>query len=94
MDVIWDGEYNFTHWDTQTAKWISEYDRINSDFGNTNYVNIRWGLKVARELLIHFGAHSALGGFQPVNEPWWNTPLPQLKDFYREVRKMVKIYAP
>jgi len=29
-----------------------------------------------------------------VNEPWWNTPLDPLFDFYREVRKLVRRYAP
>jgi len=89
MDVVWDGEFNFTHWDIQTAKWISNYDAVTGETGNINYVNIRWGLKVAKDFLIKYGSHSAFGGFQPVNEPWWNTPLPVLKDFYRAVRKMV-----
>jgi len=89
MDVIWNGDYNFTHWKTQTAKWISNYDRETGEVGNINYAHIKWGLDVAEGFLTRWGSHSAFGAFQPVNEPWWNTPLPVLKDFYREVRKMV-----
>ena len=37
-------------------------------------------------LLKIFGSHSAIVGFTPVNEPWANTPIEVLKDFYREVR--------
>lgn len=29
-----------------------------------------------------------------MNEPWWNTPLDTLRDYYREVRPLVQKYAP
>lgn len=45
-------------------------------------------------MLKRWGGHSAFGAFEPVNEPWWNTPIDQLKDFYREVRKWVQRLAP
>lgn len=51
MDVIWNGEHNFSHWETQTAKWISNYDAKTGKNGNINYLNIRWGLKVAKDFL-------------------------------------------
>lgn len=38
--------------------------------------------------------HSAFAAFQPVNEPWWNTPLDPLFDYYRKVRKLVQRFAP
>ena len=40
-------------------------------------------------ILKRFGSHSAVIGFEPVNEPWANSPLEVLYDFYREVRSMV-----
>ena len=40
-------------------------------------------------ILKMFGSHSALLGFEPVNEPWDKTPQNVLFDFYRKVRKMV-----
>jgi len=36
-----------------------------------------------------WGHHPAMGALEPVNEPWWNTPLPTLKDFYRKARDIV-----
>jgi hypothetical protein len=45
-------------------------------------------------MLIRWGNHSAFAAFEPVNEPWWNTPMPVLKDFYRDARKLVQRYAP
>ena len=41
-----------------------------------------------------WGNHPAHAAFEPVNEPWWNTPLDVLKDFYRDVRKLVQKHAP
>lgn len=43
---------------------------------------------------MRWGNHSAFGAFEPVNEPWWNTPLEPLKDMYRQVRKLVQRYSP
>lgn len=45
-------------------------------------------------LLKKWGAHSAFGALEPVNEPWPNTPLDVLKPFYRLVKKLVDKYAP
>jgi hypothetical protein len=59
-----------------------------------NYDHLAWTMHHSELLLQKYGTHSALGGFQPVNEPWWNTPLPVLKDMYRKVRKLVQRYAP
>ena len=45
-------------------------------------------------MLIPWGNHPALVGLSPVNEPWRNTPLDLLKDYYRNVRSLMKKYAP
>ena len=45
-------------------------------------------------MLQRWGSHSAVIGFQPINEPTEFTPLDYLKDYYRRVRKLVKRYAP
>lgn len=51
-------------------------------------------LDVSENLLKKWGTHSALYAFEPINEPWLETEIPLLKDFYRKVRKMVQRYAP
>lgn len=94
MDIQWDGDFNFSHWDTLDAKWATQYDSSTGLVGNVNYVNIKHGLKVAKDILIKWGAHSAFAGLEPINEPWYNTPIDMLKDYYRDVRSMVQLYAP
>lgn len=44
-------------------------------------------------MLKRFGNHSALIGYEPVNEPL-NTANVLMKEFYREVRKLVQRYSP
>jgi hypothetical protein len=40
-------------------------------------------------LLKQYGSHPAFYGLEPVNEPWWNSEMEVLKDFYRKVRLLV-----
>lgn len=45
-------------------------------------------------MLERWGSHEAFGAFEPVNEPWWNSPMDTLKDFYRSIRPLVQEYSP
>ena len=45
-------------------------------------------------MLRRWGSHPAFFAFEPVNEPWWNSDLTELKSWYREVRKLVQEHAP
>ena len=45
-------------------------------------------------MLLRWGNHPALIGFEPVNEPWKYTDLRVLKILYRDVRKMMQRLAP
>lgn len=45
-------------------------------------------------LLQRFGSHSAVIGFEPVNEPAFVTDIYALKNYYRESRRLVQRYAP
>ena len=56
--------------------------------------HIKWSLKQVEDILIRWGRHPALIGFEPVNEPWRNTPLYMLKAHYRDVRNLMKKHAP
>jgi hypothetical protein len=47
-----------------------------------NYAHFKWSLDQAEALLKKWGSHSALIGFEPVNEPF-KTNKVVLKDFYR-----------
>ena len=37
-----------------------------------------------------WGHHPAVYALEPVNEPWWNSDLPTLKEFYRQCREAVR----
>jgi len=41
-----------------------------------------------------WGHHPAVYALEPVNEPWWNTDIPTLKDFYRSVRSVIREINP
>ena len=41
-----------------------------------------------------WGNHPAVYALEPVNEPWWNSDMPTLKDFYRRTREVVRKYNP
>jgi glucan 1,3-beta-glucosidase len=83
----WVDENHFKHWSVQDARWMghwngTEYDWINQD-------NIDWAVENVRLLMEMWGNHPAVYALQPVNEPWENTDLPTLKDFYRTTRRVM-----
>jgi hypothetical protein len=41
-----------------------------------------------------WGKHPAVYALEPANEPWWNSDLPTLKDFYRSVRQVIREINP
>jgi hypothetical protein len=51
-------------------------------------------VKISLDFLKRWGKHKAFHAYEPVNEPWWSSDLPTLKDFYRTVRKLVQDNAP
>lgn len=80
--LTWDeGGYNFTHWPDNHAEWMGPW--VDGQMEHINYANLQWSLDVSEGLLQRWGDHSAFMAFEPVNEPWWNTNLDVLKDFYR-----------
>lgn len=85
--VTWTDETHYTH-DGNTA-WLGTGDHTFID-----YAHIKWSLDQMEAMLQRWGSHSALIGFEPVNEPDWNTNAVILKDYYREVRRLVRRYAP
>lgn len=58
------------------------YEYINQD-------NINFALETVQGLLDRWGNHPAVYAIEPVNEPWWASDIPTLKNFYRDVRQAV-----
>ena len=40
--------------------------------------------------MLKWGNHPAVHALEPVNEPWWNSDLPTLKNFYRSCREVIR----
>ena len=68
---------------------MGNWNSTTNKYDILNYDNLNHALDVAEGILGRWGSHSAFGAFQPINEPWQNTDIDILKDFYRKVRKMV-----
>lgn len=86
--VEWnDAGTNFTHWPILTADWAGDWN--GSEYLNYNYAHFKWSMDQMEAMLARWGAHSAVIGFEPINEPGGSTPLDYLKDYYRRVRKLV-----
>ena len=69
------------HWNGTKYDWI-------------NNKNIQWGVDNVTKLMNMWGNHPAVYALEPVNEPWWNSDIPALKDFYRSVRKEIQKVNP
>jgi len=61
-----------------------------SSYDFIDYDNMNWSIDTVRGLLEEWGDHPALYALEPVNEPWWCSDLPTLKEFYKTVRTMMR----
>ena len=88
-NVEWLNDTHFSHWPNAQANWEGQWNISAGKYDHINYDNLKWSTDVSEHLLQRWGNHSAFFAYEPVNEPWWNTNLDVLKDFYRDVRKLV-----
>ena len=92
--TVWTDENNFNHWDTAVGDWIGTFDMNTWSYPEINQDNLDWALDTIQGLLDTWGTHDALYAIEPVNEPWWATDLDTLKDFYRNVRNLMRDQQP
>ena len=90
----WSDENNFSHWEHAFGEWMGEWDNDAGKYVSINYDNIAWAKDTVQGLLDTWGDHEALYAIEPVNEPWWCSDLDVLKDFYRDVRTMMREQQP
>ena len=88
-DVEWPDETHFNHWGHQSAEWIGTFDIESQTYTKINHENIQRSLQINHDMLTTFGHHKSFGAYEPVNEPWGNTPYEVLSDFYRQTRQQV-----
>lgn len=87
-ESLGDGYIEFNHWDNLALDWLWDWDH------HLNFAHMKWSVDQMEGILQRWGSHSALIGLEPVNEPNYWTDQTFLKAYYREVRKMVRQYAP
>ena len=80
----------FDHWNYRSADWIGNYNITSKNYTNINYNNIQFTLRIIELILDKYQDKKAFWGLEPLNEPWENTPLKELKIFYKESYNIFK----
>ena len=88
--IDWSDDTHF--WHNGDSRWMGPWNGSSYDF--IDYDNINWAVDTVSGLLEEFGSHASLYALEPVNEPWWCSDLPTLKDFYRTVRNNMREFNP
>jgi glucan 1,3-beta-glucosidase len=92
--VKWSDDQHFSHWPDSVGEWQGEWDSDAQQYSYLSHDNMNWSLKQAEGFLKRWGQHTAFYAYEPVNEPWWNSDMDSLFQFYRDTRALVQQYAP
>ena len=63
-------------------------------YDSINTAHIQWAVDNVSALMVLWGQHPAVYALEPVNEPWWSSDIPTLKQFYRDCREIVRTANP
>ena len=89
-EVTWSDETHFAHNDV--ANWMGPWNGTAYEY--INYSNVDFALQTVDQLLTRWGNHPAVTALEPVNEPWSNSDMTVLKNFYRKVRSLMQAKTP
>ena len=90
--VTWTDETHFEH--KGYGEWMGTWDEDKHRYTDINQDNIDFAKQTISVILDIWATHPALYAIEPVNEPWWRSKISVLKEFYRDVRTMMKQRAP
>ena len=90
--TTWIDENNFEH--DSIGEWMGPWDDEEQKYKEIDTDNIKWAKQTVQTLLDVWGDHPALYAIEPVNEPWGKSDLTVLKQFYIDVRNMMKARQP
>jgi len=90
----WLDEDHFEHWSHAFGEWMGVWNDPEGHYDSINYDNIQWAIDTIDGLLDRWGDKPALHSIEPVNEPWWCSDLDVLKQFYRDVRNLMREKQP
>ena len=87
-------ESHFRHWDIRGGNWIGNFNTTSQTYVTFNQTNVEESLEVIKIIVHKYKDVSAVIGIEPVNEPWWEIPLDELKDFYWRSYQIVQDISP
>ena len=91
---VTDGFARYKHWEMRGGDWIGHFNDTTHSYDNVNYTNIDISLDVVKTVVSAHKNDKVVVGLEPVNEPWWPTPIDILKQFYWESYQIVQKDAP
>ena len=102
MDVKWSSNTTsyptalttFEHWPVRAARWLGDFNRFNLTYEVINYAHIQHSLDTIQIIVDLYKNNPAVIGLEPVNEPFEQSPVPVLKQFYWDGYLVVKESAP
>lgn len=89
--IRWTSSITFEH--VQTAGWIGKYN-LTDHTTTVNTSSILYALRVVEVILDLYAHEDTIVGLEALNEPWWMTPLEDLKSFYWQFYQLVQRKAP
>lgn len=90
--LTWTDSSHFSHWPDNVGEWQGEWNDGTQSYSYIDYDNINWSLAQTELYLKRWADHEAFYAFEPVNEPWWNSDLDSLFQFYRDARDLLVKY--
>ena len=88
------GMVTFAHWPVRSADWLGEFNTYNLTYDVINYEHIQHSFDTIQIIVDTYKDHPAVMGLEPINEPFEQSPLPVLKQFYWDGYLIVKQSAP
>ena len=88
------GLVSFAHWPVRSANWLGEFNTVNLTYDVINYAHIQHSLDTIQIIVDLYKNNPAVIGLEPVNEPFEQSPVPVLKQFYWDGYLIVKESAP
>lgn len=74
--------------------WVGHYNDTTHQYDSIDYENIQFTLTVVEKLINTHKDDLTVIGVEPLNEPWWPTPIDVLKKFYWDSYNLVQKLSP
>ena len=79
----------FIHWYNREANWVGNWSVAENRYSDINYENIDDTLKIIKTIVNTYKDRKGFFGIEVISEPWENTPLNILQQFYIDAYDIV-----